>query len=234
LCPLQRRSTAGAELDVLIEVSLRKTQPIQGWGNKGRLPRVARCAQPWALRQNPVGIHLIGYQRSKLTKFVAKFGCQRFCHQKSMGVHDWHPCRDAGFKWTFSGGVALLNHRLQYVMPLASSHTFFETSLPTSRKIWVSKILAKFGCQRFCHQKSMGVHDWHPCRDAGFEWTFSGGVALLNHRLQYVMPPASRHTFFETSLPTSNSKCSKIWVSKILTLSKILTKILSSKEHGCS
>ena len=58
LRPLQHHSTACAELCVLIEVSLRKTQPIQGWGNKGRLPRVARCAQPWAKLQSPVGAKL--------------------------------------------------------------------------------------------------------------------------------------------------------------------------------
>ena len=50
-------------------------------------------------------------------------------------------------------------------------------------------------------QNSMRVIGWLPCQGADFKWTFSGGVASLNYRLQDVMPPASRRPFFETGLP---------------------------------
>ena len=36
----------------------------------------------------------------------------------------------------------------------------------------------------------MGIIDWCPYQGEDFYWTFSGGVALLNHRLKDVMPPA--------------------------------------------
>ena len=35
---------------------LRWMQPLQGWLGGVRVPRVARASQPWAGRQNPVGI----------------------------------------------------------------------------------------------------------------------------------------------------------------------------------
>lgn len=34
----------------------RWTQPLQGWSICGRVPRVARASQPWAMGRNPVGI----------------------------------------------------------------------------------------------------------------------------------------------------------------------------------
>ena len=47
-----------------------------------------------------------------------------------LSVIGWLPRLGADFKWTFSGGVASLNHRLQYVMPLASLHPPYSNPNP--------------------------------------------------------------------------------------------------------
>jgi hypothetical protein len=80
-----------------------------------------------------------------------------------------------------------------------------DLSLPLwiSGKLQIFEMLPKLAtCRKLfrhrANQNRFGVHGWHPCRDADFKWTFSGGVASLNHRLQDVMPPVSLHLVFES------------------------------------
>jgi len=86
---------------------------------------------------------------------------------EGMRVMGWHPCRDAGFDFTWASGdvvAALLNHRLHAGKPPASRR----------RPVWtISEVEGSPACSRWC---SPATHRSWRASGFGNVWQMRGGV----------------------------------------------------------